>query len=342
MMEKRPFTTSILRSLFCFLGATLPLAAICFYSYRSGVWEKFRFWTFDYAREYVSEIPLELGMKHFVLNSIDIVKPSLFLWALAAVGLLSLVFRKRFKDDRFFLLSFFVLSIFAISPGFYFRKHYYVMLLPSISLFIGISIQDMKFFFDKRKSRAAAGMLPFVILICAITHSFYENNDILFFGAPEYVSRKLYGSNPFVESLPVAKYIEANTSSNDRILVLGSEPQIYFYSKRLSATGHIYMYGLMEQQKYARTMQEEMIREVVNADPKVIVVVTTMTSWLVGPDSDTTILDWANRYLAENFAVVGIADIIGPDTTIFLWDKDAERYVPRSNSVVYIYKKRWI
>jgi hypothetical protein len=98
----------------------------------------------------------------------------------------------------------------------------------------------------------------------------------------------------------------------------------------------------MEQQKYARTMQEEMIREVVNADPKVIVVVTTMTSWLVGPDSDTTILDWANRYLAENFAVVGIADIIGPDTTIFLWDKDAERYVPRSNSVVYIYKKRWI
>jgi len=44
--------------------------------------------------------------------------------------------------------------------------------------------------------------------------------------------------------------------------VLGSEPQIYFYSGRRSATGYLYMYSLTEEQKYALRMQKEMIGEI--------------------------------------------------------------------------------
>jgi hypothetical protein len=130
------------------------------------------------------------------------------------------------------------------------------------------------------------------------------------------------------------------TPLKDRILVLGSEPQIYFYSKRLSATGHIYMYGLMEKQKFARSMQQEMIREIVSANPEFIVVVTAMTSWLIRPDSDTTVLDWANRYAAEKFDLVGIVDQIGSGSTIYLWGNDAVQYAPRSGSVIYLFKKK--
>ena len=59
-------------------------------------------------------------------------------------------------------------------------------------------------------------------------------------------ARTTYSLNPFPESLEIAKIIKASTSSRDRIAVLGSEPQIFFYSNRRSATGHIYTYALME------------------------------------------------------------------------------------------------
>jgi hypothetical protein len=46
-----------------------------------------------------------------------------------------------------------------------------------------------------------------------------------------------------------------------RIADLGSEPEIYFYAHLHSATGYIYTYGLMDEQKYAWTMQRETIRD---------------------------------------------------------------------------------
>ena len=72
----------------------------------------------------------------------------------------------------------------------------------------------------------------------------------------------MYGLNPFPESIAIAEYIKAHSKEQDKIAVLGSEPQIYFYSNRHSATGYIYVYGLMEDQKYALKMQKEMAEEI--------------------------------------------------------------------------------
>ena len=86
-------------------------------------------------------------------------------------------------------------------------------------------------------------------------------------------SRLTYGTNPFPESLKIAQYLKEHTSSEDSIAVLGSEPQIYFYAHRHTATGYIYMYPLMEPQPYALRMQEEMIREIEASRPAYLVFV---------------------------------------------------------------------
>ena len=88
---------------------------------------------------------------------------------------------------------------------------------------------------------------------------------------------------------------------DDTIAVLGSEPEIYFYSHRHSATGYIYTYGLMEPQKYAQQMQEEMIREIERARPKYFISVAMNDSWLQRPESDPLIFNWANEYIAKNY-----------------------------------------
>jgi 4-amino-4-deoxy-L-arabinose transferase-like glycosyltransferase len=339
-MKKVPYKTIFLRSLHYFLGTAIPYTAICLYLTMAGVFGKFWFWTFDYAREYVSEIPVAIGLKYLVSQTLNVMRPSFFLWLLAAVGLFSLFTRKISWEDRIFLLGFLMVSVLAICPGYFFREHYYIMLLPAICLFIGESVRAMHAVFEKLKSGSLSLVLSSLVIIAAMAHALYHDREYFFLDPVEIVGRKLSGGNPFPESLAVAKYIEENTSPNDRILVLGSEPQIYFYSRRISATGHIYMYGLMENQKYARSMQQEMIREIVSANPEIIVVVTAMTSWLIRPDSDTTILDWTNHYAAENFDLVGIADKISRDHTVFLWNRDAAQYAPQSGSVIYLFKKR--
>src|SRR5207244_12575676 len=86
--------------------------------------------------------------------------------------------------------------------------------------------------------------------------------------------------SPFPESIKIAEYVRDHTSLDDTIAVLGSEPEIYFYAHRHSATGYIYTYGLMEPQKYARQMQEEMIHEIERARPKYLVSVVMFYSWL--------------------------------------------------------------
>ena len=126
---------------------------------------------------------------------------------------------------------------------------------------------------------------------------------------------------------------------DDRIAVLGSEPQIFFYSGRHSATGHIYMYGLMENQKYAPAMQQELIRDVESARPKFIVLVNVTTSWLVQPDSHRLIFDWANRYLAEHYVLTGVVDIFQDEST-YRWDNEAAGYSPQSDAFLKIFRRK--
>jgi hypothetical protein len=49
-------------------------------------------------------------------------------------------------------------------------------------------------------------------------------------GSPNAVSRRIYGLNPFPESLEIAKYIRRTSSPDDSVYVVGSEPQILFYA----------------------------------------------------------------------------------------------------------------
>ncbi|MCG6537854.1 MAG: hypothetical protein L7F78_24825, partial [Syntrophales bacterium LBB04] len=78
----------------------------------------------------------------------------------------------------------------------------------------------------------------------------YTERNYFFIEKPTTLSRLIYGANPFPESIKIGEYVKSNSNTEDKIAVLGSEPQIYFYSQRRSATGYIYMYYLMEKHDY--------------------------------------------------------------------------------------------
>jgi len=149
----------------------------------------------------------------------------------------------------------------------------------------------------------------------------------------------VYGANPFPESIEVAEYIRKNTKPEDRIAVMGSEPQICFYAHRRPATEHIYMYGLMEPQPFALRMQEEMIAQVEKSEPPFLVFATATTSWHWRRGSEEKVFAWIDGYINNYYKAVVVADIY-LDHTLWLVDKEAEYFTPESGSQLIVFKRK--
>jgi hypothetical protein len=180
--------------------------------------------------------------------------------------------------------------------------------------------------------------VPAMLFFLALAWCIYSQKNFLFEDEPITTCRKVFGGNPFPEAIPIADYIRQHTSENDSIAVLGSEPEIYFYAHRHSATGYIYTYSLMEEQKYALQMQQQMIREIEAVRPESLVWVNVNASWLPHEHSEGLILSWAREYVHDHYTMTGVADIHMSQTD-YHWGNDAKSYQPRSNSVVFVFKR---
>jgi hypothetical protein len=165
-------------------------------------------------------------------------------------------------------------------PGFYFRPHYFILLLPAASLFVGLAVACTRQFLVDRNRNKWLAAIPVLIFATAFVLSVRGQRKFYFDWNPQTALQDSHGcGDGCAEDATVADYIRANSSPQDQIAVLGSEPAIYFYSQRHSATGYIYMYGLTEKQRYAPQMREQMIREVESAQPQFVVYVDNSYSW---------------------------------------------------------------
>jgi hypothetical protein len=296
------------------LGAMIPYGITCMVFVFNGTFEKFWFWTFKYAKTYTTLAPFSVGWSLFKARAFNIIQSAPLLWLLVLLGLPALWLDKHARRRLIFVGMFSIFSVMAICPGFYFRPHYYILLLPAAALLAGISIAAVINNLLTNRPLILKYGLPLLLAGMCVFGSVYQHRHFLFKMTPIQLSRTVYGLNPFPETLQIAQFLRANTEENDRIAVLGSEPQIYFYAGRRSASGYIYMYALMENHDYALEMQKEMVRDIERTQPKFLVFVNVDTSWLKNHDSHTLLLDWIQNYQAKHYGLVGLVTIDEQDT----------------------------
>lgn len=335
--EKKACSTG---SFIIMLGAIIPYVLIISWMFEAGNFADFWFWTVQYARAYTSNLTIALGWNNFNGTFATIMELQLPFWLLAGFGCVVLAVNKGWCADRLFVVGFLLFSFLAICPGWMFRGHYIVLLLPAVALLAGAVISSSGVLLRSTGLAMLTPFMPSLLLVMAITYNFYHEKDIYFAYTPLEVSRATYGPNPFPEALLIAAYIRDSTTPGEQIAVLGSEPEIYFYADRLAASGHMYMYGLMENQPYAERMQRQMIREIEEERPTYIVDVHVGMSWLVQKRSVGTVFYWAENYLGTRYERVGVIDIIGSNSTRSLWGNKAAWYKPVSEDFVVVYKRK--
>ncbi|MBI5847146.1 MAG: glycosyltransferase family 39 protein [Nitrospirae bacterium] len=322
------------RALLLFIvTAAFPVALLAVAMWYVGLFNKFYFWTVQYAFQYAVQIPLEAGARLFANSATGIVGKQPLIWLLAAIGFFSLLAKRRSGRNNLFIFGFAVCSFLAITPGLVFREHYFILVLPVIALFAAEGLSSARYV------KFVLRWMPGIVLALAVSFGMYVERDYFFTFSPDEVSRALYMRNPFPEARVVADMIAQRTSEKDRILVLGSEPEIYFYAKRRAATGHIYMYGLMENQPFAVDMQDEMISQIEQTRPAYIVYANVSSSWGVTVFSNIKVLLWANNYLNRSYEIVGYMEMLDPNRPIFIYGDVLNRYGELSGPFLAVYKR---
>jgi hypothetical protein len=319
------------------LGGALPFSITCLLLLQAGLFQKFWFWTFSYARLYASEVSRANAIGLFRIAVESSIQPVWLMWTIAGVGLTTFLWCARARAHAFFVISLLVASIMGVSAGFYFRQHYFILMLPALSLLAGMAVScATEKLWAWRIPRVAAAT-PMLLFLVVFGYTIFQQRELFFEMDPIAACRSLYFGNPFPEAVDVARFIKLHTSPDARIAVVGSEPEIYFYSHRHSATGYIYTYGLMEEQEYAAKMQKEMIAEIESARPEYLVYVDLRTSWLPKPGADWYIFVWFKTYVRDNYTLSAVDRDVRSGAYL---PEVADLGPPLTTLNVYVFKRR--
>src|SRR5207248_11238730 len=158
----------------------------------------------------------------------DAIGPSWPIWILAGVGLLICPFDRLTRRRAGFLLGLLVSSILGLCAGFYFRSHYFILLLPAVALFAGVAINNISNILHRQIT--AVRFFPLLLLASCAAFLVFAQRDLFFLVSPIEASRTIYAGNAFPKTIIVSEYVRDHTNPSDTIAVAGSEPQIYFYS----------------------------------------------------------------------------------------------------------------
>jgi hypothetical protein len=341
-IKRRPFNWKVFLNsgLIFALGAMLPFALICLLLWRFGLFRIFWFWKTVVTPRYASVMPLSVGLVNLKIRMTAVVASAILIWILSTLGLAALFSNTEHRRKSPFVVGFLIFSFLAVCPGLYFRPHYFILLLPVVALLTGLGVSLIARLVSRGRIPAFRNFVSAIIVFIALCEPLYKGREILFELTPWQVSRRIYGLNPFPESLEIGRFIKKNSTKDDSIAVFGSEPQIYFYAQRHSATGYMYTYQMMGKYDFALRMQNEMVREIESARPEFLVFVNVPTSWLTKRDSDRTIFKWFSEYHRTYYNQVGVIEIISTERTLYHWREDAAGYIPSSKFWILVFQRK--
>lgn len=332
--KKQTFTRLTLLT----LGMAAPfLAVFACYLFFFGNFDALWFWTISYAWVYATEGEFLSTLKQLI-SRIPVICATTWLFYLLAVTGLVLFFRNKREVNLWLTLpGFLATSFFAMLPGSYFYEHYFILFSPALALYVGWTITALPESGQKPGTPSLARWVYLAVLLTAASTFLYKERSYLFSLNGAQVSTLLYEGNPFNESIVIADYIKKNTPPGTPITVLGSEPQIYFYADRPSVSRHLTMYSLTMGHPFATYLQKEMIKEIETAAPEYIILADIPTSWLFDKSSNTNIVEWANRFLAERYKEVGL--VVITHKTSYYWGNTTKTIVPPGGRSLSIYRK---
>jgi len=233
-------------------------------------------------------------------------------WIFAAAGLIALIVAGKAKSFLF-LAGWLITSAIGVSASGYFFPHYFQQLLPPLALtgvFGAEWLSELRPWRSSWIPRALFGLLLVVLPLKTLWPFWFSYT-------PADAVRTIYPGNFFAEMPRFAARIVQVTSPEQRVFVFGAEPELLFYSHRVSATRYIFLFPLYGPYRDAHEKQIAAADEIQRAAPAAAVYVPN--DLFFNPGSDQYFTDWSLSYFHDNFS---------PDTWLIKETETAAGFAP--------------
>lgn len=270
---------------------------------------------------YTERVSLESAARSLGNHLATQAKSFTVLWAFALLGALS---PKPFsRRTRVALVGWFAFSFLGVALGRYFRFHYFIQMLPALSALSGLGLAASVELVAHRRVRFPRPTLHAMLAVLVIAPPLYVERSVFF--APDHVtmSREIYDTNPFPESIRIADWIRRRSTAEDEMLIVGSEPQIFFYARRRSASRYIFFYPLLGKLPGALDRQREFIAEATASQPLYVVVANVRHSLAGAGRSHRLVFRAVEEMLTRNYRLEMMARWV--DTGYRFIEGDAAR-----------------
>jgi len=316
--------------------ATLSILVVSMWAL--GVLSEFWFWTVTYAQSYASgnlgSRPL-LTHARIALSMFGTASP--LLDGILLLGIASLIWSQHSRRGRALWASLFAGGVAAALPGLRFSPHYFAFLLPAAALYAALGTLALARLVPPAARRATEVVVVAILFVAVV----FGHRTAWFEWDNVQMSWNIYPTNAFPHSRIVGEHLRNRAAPGDTLAVLGSEPQIYFYSGLPGVTQYLYTYPFVEQHEHALEMHAEMMQQVDRGSPTYCVVVNSPASW--GTDrlgQQGHILDWWSDYSAKTYELIGVVSDVGHGRATMAWDTAAQHSEPQSAVHFKIYRRR--
>lgn len=327
---------------FYVFGAAIVIGLLILSVYVRGSYNEFVFWVFSINKYYANRITFEEGMKYFGYSRDAIVANYKFFWMQSIAAFFLLFLRSIDLRTKLFILSIGFFSFVAIVPGYYFYGHYWIQILPGMAILSGFTYYAVtKTLKDRFKLTSPTIKYSYLAIfgILVLTH-LNKNRSYYFNPNYELIMRQVYGNNPFPESMEIANYLNKLLKPGDQIAVVGSEPEIYIYTNTQAPTQHVFFSTIVAGIPEHKKLQREFSSEIEKAKPKYFLFYRHNVSLLVQANVDQYVFEWANKYLTENYRVIGVVDM--PDGQLrstYAFGEEAQTFQPKGQNVIYVFER---
>lgn len=270
-----------------FLGILLPTSIILFSLYSKGIFNEFIEIVFTYNLDY-AHTHYDAGLTYFLYRIL------LFSVFWFPISILYFHFFIKNKNYKLLFLGFIVSSLLLVYRST--MPHHYIQLVPFLALVAAMSYVTLHEQINNQTHKAVFNIV-FILIPLGVNIGFYILRPIT-------INSIAYTpDNLFFESVTISKYIKSMTNPTDKILVIGNEPEIYYYSNRNSASKLIYTYPLTIPTKYKGYYENLFIGDLIQNKPKIVVYCKNNDSRI--PISTSKKID---EYLNQKYNLLGVLE----------------------------------
>lgn len=254
---------------------------------------------------------------------------------LAGIGILLSFSELQTKTVLWLMLALLCMAL-AVVPGLYFRIHYFIFLYPVLALAGGYALHRMSHWqlraYPVTRYSAAALLIGAVFLYQQVPESVRWSYQL----DSKSLTRKIHGWSPFQDAPEIGAYIAGITEPDDRMGMIGNEPELYVYAELRAATDLMYTYPITEQSDLADEMLNNYVQDIERHAPEIMVV---MDISYTGTNKDNihALGDWWSDYKVHYDSVTTFCT--NNLTTPYAIPKDAESACGNSTEIV-IYKRK--